>query len=68
MHAALLLKIALWMTLIGAVAQLTPNPAWPSWLAQAVFWTGVGLTFVLLLRAAWRADQARKQGRNKSSR
>ena len=68
MRAALAWKVALWTTLIGALAQLAPNPAWPVWLAQTVFWSGVGLIFVLLLRTAWQADQARKQRRSKPRR
>ena len=60
MRPALLIKIALWLILIGAAAQLTPQPAWPSWLAQAVFWAGVALGLGTLLVAAWRADRARK--------
>jgi hypothetical protein len=64
MRPALLIKIALWLILIGAVAQLTPNPAWPEAVAQAVFWTGVALGFGILLVAAWRLDRARNRRRN----
>ncbi len=63
MHSPLLLKIALWMTVIGAAAQLTPNPAWPETLAQGVFWGGVALGLGTLLAGAWRVDRARKRRR-----
>jgi hypothetical protein len=61
MRGALLLKIALWMILVGAVAQLTPNPAWPQALAETVFWLGVTLALGTLLVGAWRADRARNR-------
>ncbi|MFM1892685.1 MAG: hypothetical protein RLZ44_1762 [Pseudomonadota bacterium] len=66
MRYPLLIKIALWLVVIGAAAQLTPNPAWPPAVAQAVFWTGVALGLGALLVAAWRADRARNRRRKES--
>lgn len=63
MKTSLILKIALWLILLGTAAQLTPNPAWPRALAQGVFWSGVAIGLGVLLLWAWRFDRARNQRR-----
>ncbi|WP_456414484.1 hypothetical protein [Thiolapillus sp.] len=40
---ALLVKLSFWLIVIGAFALLTPQPAWPEWLARMVLSTGVAL-------------------------
>jgi len=67
MHGILLLKIAFWMIIIGALAQLTPNPAWPEWMSKGMMWTGGGIGLGYLLIKAWQIDSKqrrhRKEGR-----
>ena len=43
MHTGLLFKVAFWLVVIGAAALLTPNPAWPEWLARFVLSLGIAL-------------------------
>ena len=43
MHTGLLLKVAFWLVIIGVAALLTPNPAWPEWLARFVLSLGIAL-------------------------
>ena len=43
MHAGLLFKVAFWLVVIGVAALLTPNPAWPEWLARFVLSLGIAL-------------------------
>jgi hypothetical protein len=35
--------VAFWLVVIGVVALLTPNPAWPEWLARFVLSLGIAL-------------------------
>jgi hypothetical protein len=55
------------MIIIGGLAQLTPNPAWPEWMSKGVMWTGVGIGLGYLLIKAWQIDSKqrrhRKEGR-----
>ncbi len=48
MRWLLLSKIAFWLIVIGTVALVTPNPAWPEWLARMVLATGVALGLTTL--------------------
>ncbi|MEN8175310.1 MAG: hypothetical protein ABFS23_06085 [Pseudomonadota bacterium] len=50
MNIGLLLKIAFWMVIIGIAALITPNPAWPEWVARFVLSLGIamGVTAFLL--------------------
>ena len=49
MRNSLLIKIAFWLVVIGAFALLTPNPAWPEWLARMTLSTGIALGITTLL-------------------
>ncbi|WP_457675811.1 hypothetical protein [Thiolapillus sp.] len=53
MRDALLAKLSFWLVVIGAFALMTPNPAWPEWLARMVLSTGIALaitTFIVRYR------------------
>jgi len=63
MHAILLLKIAFWMIIIGGLAQLTPNPAWPEWMSKGIMWTGGGIGLGYLLIKAWQIDSEQRRHR-----
>ncbi len=52
MRTSLLIKIAFWLVVIGAFALVTPNPAWPEWLARMTLSTGIALAITTLL-VAW---------------
>ena len=49
MRNSLLIKIAFWLVVIGAFALLTPNPAWPEWLARMTLSSGIALGITTLL-------------------
>lgn len=49
MRNSLLIKIAFWLVVIGAFALVTPNPAWPEWLARMTLSTGIALGVTTLL-------------------
>jgi membrane protein implicated in regulation of membrane protease activity len=46
---ALLAKLSFWLIVIGAFALMTPNPAWPEWLARMVLSTGIALAITTLI-------------------
>ena len=46
MRPVLIFKVAFWLVVIGLAALLTPNPAWPEWLARMVLSTGIALGIV----------------------
>jgi membrane protein implicated in regulation of membrane protease activity len=48
MRGPLLIKISFWLLLIGFVALITPNPAWPEWLARIILSTGIALALTTL--------------------
>jgi hypothetical protein len=54
---ALLGKIAFWLTVIGALALLTPQPAWPEWLARMVLSAGIALGVTTLGVSLWRKGE-----------
>jgi hypothetical protein len=43
LKSAFLIKIAFWLIVIGGAALLTPEPAWPEWLARMLLSAGVAL-------------------------
>jgi hypothetical protein len=54
LKSALLGKIAFWLTVIGGFALITPNPAWPEWLARMVLSTGIALGITTIGVMLWR--------------
>lgn len=53
MQTALLLKIAVWLVIIGTAALLAPNPAWPEWVSRMVLSTGIALGLTSYLIRLW---------------
>ena len=49
MRNALLAKLSFWLIVIGAFALVTPNPAWPEWLARMVLSTGIALAITMFI-------------------
>ncbi len=49
MKTPLLIKISFWLVVIGLFALLTPNPAWPEWLARMTLSTGIALGITTLV-------------------
>ena len=49
MRDALLAKLSFWLIVIGAFALLTPDPAWPEWLARMILSTGIALAITTLV-------------------
>ena len=49
LHTGLLLKVAFWLVVIGLAALLTPNPAWPEYVARFVLSLGIALGVVALV-------------------
>ncbi|RTZ74876.1 MAG: hypothetical protein DSZ00_03255 [Gammaproteobacteria bacterium] len=49
MRSALLLKISFWLIVIGLFALVTPQPAWPEWLARMTISTGLALAITTLV-------------------
>ena len=58
MRALLLTKIAFWMVIIGIFALITPNPAWPEWLARMILSAGIALGITNFGVRWWRARKA----------
>ncbi len=54
LQTALLGKLAFWLIVIGTIALITPQPAWPEWLARMVLSTGIALGITTLLVAWWK--------------
>ncbi len=49
MKTSILIKISFWLVVIGAFALLTPNPAWPEWLARMTLSTGIALAITTVV-------------------
>ncbi len=49
MKTGLLIKVSFWLVVIGLFALLTPNPAWPEWLARMTLSTGIALALTTLV-------------------
>jgi len=43
LYSGLMFKVAFWLILLGILALMAPNPAWPEWLARMVLSTGIAL-------------------------
>ena len=62
MRSLLLSKVSFWLIVIGAVALVTPNPAWPEWLARMVLSTGIALGVTHLGLGIWRRRRGERPG------
>jgi hypothetical protein len=60
---ALLGKVAFWLTVVGFFALITPQPAWPEWLARMVLSTGVALGLTVVGVSLWKKRHG-KAGRD----
>ena len=49
MRDMLLAKLSFWLIVIGGFALLTPDPAWPEWLARMILSTGIALAITTLI-------------------
>ena len=68
MRWLLLGKVSIWLIIIGTVALVTPNPAWPEWLARMVLATGFALGLTTVGVRIWKGrgtgtDQGDREGR-----
>jgi len=54
MRTALLLKISVWLVIIGTAALLAPNPAWPEWASRMVLSTGIALALTIYINRLWK--------------
>ena len=61
LKSALLAKISFWLIIIGSMALLTPEPAWPEWLARMLLSAGVALGVTTIGVLIWQ----RRGGNNK---
>ena len=66
MRSALLGKVAFWLIVIGVVALITPNPAWPEWFARMVLSSGIALGVTLIVVGVWERRRTRKGERKPS--
>ncbi len=64
LKSALLGKLAFWLIVIGTLALITPQPAWPEWLARMVLSTGIALGITTILVGVWR--KRKKQENDKT--
>jgi Zn-dependent protease len=55
-----LLKVAFWLMVVGAVALVTPNPAWPAWAGWSAIVGGAVLIPVGLLYGGRRASRGNR--------
>ncbi|MEJ2593424.1 MAG: hypothetical protein P8178_18910 [Candidatus Thiodiazotropha sp.] len=54
LKSALLGKVSFWLVVIGVFALVTPQPAWPEWLARMVLSAGVALGITTIGVSLWR--------------
>ena len=54
LKSALLGKVSFWLIVIGVFALVTPQPAWPEWLARMILSAGVALGLTTIGVAFWR--------------
>jgi hypothetical protein len=55
LKTALLGKVSFWLIVIGVFALITPQPAWPEWLARMLISAGIALGLTTLGVSVWRA-------------
>jgi multisubunit Na+/H+ antiporter MnhC subunit len=53
LKSALLGKVSFWLVVIGVFALITPQPAWPEWLARMVLSAGVALGIITIGVSLW---------------
>ncbi|MES9947476.1 MAG: hypothetical protein ABW118_00800 [Candidatus Thiodiazotropha sp.] len=53
LKSALLGKISFWLIVVGSAALLTPQPAWPEWLARMILSAGIALGATTLGVLLW---------------
>ncbi|RDH81912.1 MAG: hypothetical protein DIZ78_15810 [endosymbiont of Escarpia spicata] len=53
LKSALLGKLSFWLIIIGVFALITPNPAWPEWLARMALSTGIALGLTTIGVGLW---------------
>jgi hypothetical protein len=53
LKSALLGKVSFWLIAIGSLALLTPQPAWPEWLARMILSAGIALGVTTLGVVLW---------------
>jgi hypothetical protein len=53
LRSALIGKLAFWLIVIGVFALITPQPAWPEWLARMVLSTGIALGITTIGVGIW---------------
>jgi hypothetical protein len=53
LKSALLGKVSFWLVVIGVFALITPQPAWPEWLARMVLSAGVALGITTIGVSLW---------------
>ncbi|MEJ2610471.1 MAG: hypothetical protein P8179_10365 [Candidatus Thiodiazotropha sp.] len=54
LKSALLGKLAFWLVIVGGMALIVPQPAWPEWLARMVLSTGIALGVTTIGLLAWK--------------
>ncbi|RLJ18559.1 hypothetical protein DJ031_11300 [bacterium endosymbiont of Escarpia laminata] len=54
LKSALLGKLSFWLIIIGVFALITPNPAWPEWLARMALSTGFALGLTTIGVGLWK--------------
>ena len=68
MRWLLLSKVSFWLIIIGTVALVTPNPAWPEWLARMVLATGIALGLTTMGVRFWKGRGAETGRRDRQGR
>jgi len=43
------MKLSFWLVVIGIFALVTPQPAWPEWLARMTLSTGIALAITTVI-------------------
>jgi hypothetical protein len=61
LKSALLGKAAFWLIVIGSLALLAPQPAWPEWLARMVLSAGIALGVTVFGVSVWRKHDGKSK-------
>ncbi|MEG7523732.1 MAG: hypothetical protein M3H12_11615 [Chromatiales bacterium] len=57
LKTALLGKLSFWLIIIGVFALITPNPAWPEWMARMALSTGIALGLTTIGVGLWNRNK-----------